>query len=145
MHIVRKANACDFDEILEIWKAENLNAHSFIAAEYWKQNLVAVRSALPRAEVFVCDDTGAVAGFVGLNGNHIEGIFVKASRQRSGIGKALLDKAKTIKPTLTLNVYQKNSNALRFYRRNGFCTVSEGVDENTGEDEIRLQWQKPLS
>ncbi len=42
-----------------------------------------------------------------MNGNYIEGVFVKETMQSKGIGKMLLDYVKNLKPTLTLSVYRK--------------------------------------
>lgn len=54
------------------------------------------------------------------------------------IGKRLLDYVKGVKPELSLQVYQKNRNAIRFYLREGFVVESEAVDENTGECEYLM-------
>lgn len=41
-----------------------------------------------------------------------------------------------------LQVYVKNSNAIKFYIREGFQISREQVDENTGEAEIVMVWRK---
>lgn len=46
-------------------------------------------------------------GFIGLNGGHIEGLFVDRAARNLGIGKELLDFAKNNHARLTLNVYIK--------------------------------------
>ena len=74
-------------------------------------------------------------GFVGLNDEYIEGIFVSDEMQSCGIGKLLLDYIKDKKVSLRLNVYQKNARANSFYQREGFIIQCEGLDEATGEKE----------
>lgn len=54
------------------------------------------------------------------------------------IGKALLNHVKAKNEHLSLNVYQKNLNAILFYQREGFCVQYEDVDKNTGEKEYRM-------
>ena len=49
---------------------------------------------------------------------------------------------KQLHTTLSLNVYQKNERALRFYRENGFTIVSKQNDEHTGEIEFTMIWNK---
>ena len=99
---------------------------------------------LPQAELYVHEDkdTRQIDGFIGLTGNHIEGIFVAKAARSKGVGKALLDHAKLLKPSLTLNVYQKNERALAFYRREQFAVQSEGIDEDTNEAEIQMLWTR---
>ena len=45
-----------------------------------------VRKILPYAEIYVYQDDSAkqIIGFIGLNGNYIEGVFVKETMQSKG-------------------------------------------------------------
>ena len=83
---------------------------------------------------------GEILGFAGLDGEYIEGIFVAGEVRSHGIGKSLLDFLKTKKAGLCLNVYQKNTRAIRFYEREGFQIQSEGLDEATGEKDYVMVW-----
>lgn len=139
---IRKAEMNDVDEIMQIWKNENIRAHNFIPSSYWEDNYCDVKNALPQAEIYVSVSKGEIVGFIGLNGDHIEGIFVKASQQNKGIGKELLKTIKAIKSNLTLNVYKKNINAVRFYLKNDFTVKDESIDESTNESEYTMQWKK---
>lgn len=142
MNTIRQAEIIDIDEIMEIWKTENIIAHNFISSNYWEQNYYAVKTILPQAEIYVSVCRGEIVGFIGLVNNYIEGIFIKTNQQHKGIGSALLNKVKTLKPTLTLNVYKKNVNAVAFYLKNDFIITSEGIDESTNEYEYTMQWRK---
>ena len=153
--MIRELRITDADRVAEIWLDTNLQAHDFIPAEYWKGNFAAVREMLPRAEVYVYEEkrggTGAseqpdpggdeILGFIGLNGDYIEGIFVCDGAQSRGIGKALLDHAKERKKKLSLNVYKKNRRAVNFYQRECFRIDEEGTDEDTGEREYLMIWE----
>lgn len=140
--MIREFQSGDLERVAEIWLEANLQAHSFIPRQYWQGRLEAVRTLLPQAELYVWQDRdGAVQGFIGLGGEHIEGIFVWPAAQSRGIGKALLDRAKAAHGRLTLHVYRKNDRAAAFYRREGFQAAGEGIDENTGELEYRMVWR----
>ena len=67
----------------------------------------------------MCTDDDGIAGFIGLDGSYIAGIFVRAEKQSRGAGRQLLDHAKCIRPALTLHVYEQNARAVRFYRAAG--------------------------
>ena len=97
---------------------------------------------LPQAEVYVYETDQGIQGFLGLNGEYIEGIFVSEGAQSRGIGKCLLDCAKDRKPALRLNVYQKNVRAIRFYRREGFQIRRSGLDAATGEPDYEMLWRR---
>lgn len=103
-----------------------------------------VKEMLPLAEIYVheVDNANQIDGFIGLNNDYIEGIFIKDVAQSKGIGKQLLDQVKKIRATLKLNVYQKNERAIQFYLREEFSILSECVDDNTGEKEFTMVWKR---
>ena len=140
--MIRKFENSDIDDIMQIWKNVNIEAHNFISKEYWENDYDYVRNILPKAEIYVYVDNNEIIGFIGMNENYIEGIFVKAVAQSKGIGKQLLDQVKKIKSTLKLNVYQKNERAIQFYLREKFSIQSECVDDNTGEKEFTMVWKR---
>ena len=152
---IRELREEDMDRVMEIWLEANKQAHSFIPADYWEDNAVIVRKLLPKAEVYVYESgrgTSAargnearsfcLQGFIGLNGCHIEGIFVCGQDRSKGIGKALLDHAKKKKHRLTLNVYRKNFRAVKFYEREGFRVCDAGSDDATGEEDLSMVWRE---
>lgn len=77
-----------------------------------------------------------------MDQDYIAGIFVREEAQNRGIGKSLLDRVKEEKRKLALNVYVRNMRAVRFYLREGFRIVEDGTDENTGEKEYLMRWEK---
>ena len=127
---------------MRIWKNENIRAHNFISKEYWENNYKYVKDILPDADIYVYISDEQIVGFVGLNNNYIEGIFVDVNNQHKGIGTALLDKIKEYKESLTLSVYKKNVNAIKFYEKNNFIITGENIDENTNEIEYTMTWKK---
>ena len=138
--MIRKLQNVDINKVADIWLKTNLEAHEFIPGQYWTSNYEAVKKMLPQAEVYVYEDNKIIQGFVGVQDEYIEGIFVSGKMQSHGIGKALLDYIKDKKARLQLNVYQKNVRAMSFYQREGFTTQSEGLDEFTGEKEYVMEW-----
>ena len=142
--MIRKFETQDLDAVMQIWLHGNLDDHAFIPASFWTGHFEIVRNMLPQAELYVHEDkdTRQIDGFIGLTGNHIEGIFVAKAARSKGVGKALLEYAKSRKPSLTLSVYQKNERALAFYQREQFTVQSEGIDEDTNEAELQMLWSR---
>lgn len=139
--MIRKMQKSDIDSVAEIWIDTNLKTHDFISEQYWHSNFDMVKEMFPQAEVYVYESGEKVQGFIGLDGEYIEGIFVSDGMQSQGIGKALLDYAKSRKSELRLNVYRKNTRAIRFYQREGFSVRSEGLDEAVGEKDFLMVWE----
>ena len=83
-----------------------------------------------------------IVGFIGINENYIEGIFIDTNNQCKGIGTSLLNKVKENRDNLTLSVYKKNINAINFYKKNDFIITSENIDKDTAEIEYTMTWNK---
>ena len=139
--MIRELQNVDINKVADIWLKTNLEAHEFIPGQYWISNYEAVKKMLPQAEVYVYEENKIIQGFVGVQEEYIEGIFVSGKMQSQGIGKALLDYIKDKKVRLQLNVYQKNVRAMSFYQREGFTIQSERMDEFTGETEYVMDWE----
>lgn len=139
--MIRKLQKVDINQVADIWLDTNIKAHNFIPAQYWKYNFDSVKELLLQAEVYVCEENREIKGFIGMNGEYIEGIFVSDKNQSQGIGKRLLDYIKNKKSGLVLRVYQKNIRAISFYQREGLEIKREDLDEATGEKEYVMVWQ----
>ncbi len=53
-----------------------------------------------------------------------------------------MDYVKKIKPKISLSVYQKNTKAVSFYKREHFVVLAESIDKNTDEKELLMLWHK---
>ena len=139
--MIRELQKADINKVTDIWLDTNVTAHSFISSQYWQNNFELVKELLLQATVYVYEQNQEIQGFIGLNDEYIEGIFVSDEMRSQGIGKLLLDFVKNRKAKLSLNVYQKNTRAIHFYQREGFAIRCEGVDEATGEKEYVMTWE----
>ena len=141
--MIRKLRERDLSAVMKIWLDTNIKSHNFVSKEYWTSNYEMVKEILPKSEIYVYeeDDTNLIDGFIGLLDSYLAGLFVKNTAQSKGIGKQLLDYAKSIKSEMTLSVYQKNIRAVHFYQREQFQIQSENIDDNTNEKEFIMIWR----
>lgn len=85
--MIRKLLNGDVDRVADIWLKTNLKAHYFISNRYWTSNYELVKEMVSQSEVYVFEADKMIQGFVGLNDEYIEGIFVAEETQSCGIGK----------------------------------------------------------
>ena len=140
--MLRTMRTDDLDYVVKIWLESNIQAHSFIESDYWKENKEKVRKMLPHSLIQVAEIDGHIVGFIGMNETRIEGLFVSSDFQSRGIGHSLIEWAKTGNEELTLSVYQKNQRALQFYLKEGFVIGERLMDQKTGEIELLMQWKR---
>ena len=140
--MIRELQKADINKVADIWLDTNVVTHYCISKQYWQNNFESVKELLLQATVYVYEDNQEIQGFIGLNDEYIEGIFVSNEMQSHDIGKALLNYAKNKRNKLILNVYQKNIRAIAFYQREGFEIQHSGFDEATEEKEYVMEWQQ---
>ena len=140
--MIRELQKTDINKVADIWLDTNIKAHYFIPAQYWESNFELVKELLLQATVYVYEDNQEIQGFIGLNDEYVEGIFVSDEMQSHGIGRILLNHTKNKRDKLHLNVYQKNTRAISFYKREGFEIRYGSFDEATGEKDYLMVWQK---
>ena len=100
-------------------------------------------------EVWVAEQDGRLVGFLAIEESRnlgapvLERLYVDAAEQNKGVGAALLDKAKELRPRdLHLWVFQKNEGARRLYERHGFELVrlTDGAENMEREPDALYRW-----
>lgn len=140
--MIRKFKENDLDKVMSIWLNSNLEVHSFVNPDYWKEKFTDVKIMIPQAEVYVSENDGIINGFIGIIGDYIAGIFVNKSNRSTGIGTDLLNLAKINKEKLVLSVYEKNEAAITFYKNAGFKIKTIGIDNDTFQKEYTMIWKR---
>ena len=96
-----------------------------------------------RDEVWVAETDGRLLGFVTLEGELLDHIYVHPGAQGHGTGATLLQAAKIRRPRgFHLWVFQKNEGARRFYQRHGLSLVelTDGHGNMEREPDARYEW-----
>ncbi|KAA8347081.1 GNAT family N-acetyltransferase [Leuconostoc mesenteroides] len=132
----------DLEQLAQIWLNGNLQAHSFIPAQYWKNQFVNIKKMLPEANVFVYRNNETIVGFLGELDGYIAGLFVDMNYRNQGVGSRLINYLKQINDKLTLSVYVDNINAVNFYENKDFIIDSVGMDTETDSKEYHMIWEK---
>jgi putative acetyltransferase len=141
---IRRYEDADLDEMLRIWYEASVIAHDFLPAEFWAGERETIRDVyIPMSETWLAEEdgrvVGGVVGFIALLDNKVGGLFIDPAHQRRGIGKMLLDHARSLRDgAMTVHVFKANAGARRFYERYGFTAVRESVEQTTGCEEIEM-------
>ncbi len=140
--MIRKYKSADEQKIIDLWLEASLQAHPFVADDYWREMQASVRDYyLPNTDTFVFEDKHKIKGFISvLDGSYIGALFVAPQHQGHKTGSKLLKFVQKRYPLLSLNVFVKNPRAINFYQRNGFKIIAEQTDPSTKEAELRMSW-----
>ncbi len=114
----------DYVEITEVWEASVRATHTFLTEEdiqYYKPLIL--KEYLKSVRLFCTRDQNAITGFLGLDDDKIEMLFIRPDYRGKGVGKALLDFAVNKQNARKVDVNEQNEQAVGFYEYLGFKTV----------------------
>lgn len=142
---MRPATPGDADAIAEVLVASRSHntaalpplAHSGSQVRAWVAD-----ELLCDREVWVVDDARVVA-VLALDDAWLDHLYVRPEYVGQGIGSALLDLAKTLRPLgFGLWVFVSNAPAQRFYERHGLVEVerTDGSGNDEGAPDIHYAW-----
>lgn len=94
-------------------------------------------------ETWVAERDGAVVGYLILDPEWLDSVYVRPDLTGRGIGSVLLDLAKSLRPNgFSLWVFQSNVAAQRFYLRHGLSEAerTDGTGNEERAPDIRMLW-----
>ena len=134
--LIRPAGREDADPIARLFLASKAtltflpNIHTDEETFYFIANIV-----LRDQEVHVAETNGEICGFLAIDGDMVEHLYVRPDLLRRGIGSALLQRAKERMPLgFRLWVFLENVPARRFYERHGLRLIEE-TDGSRNEEQ----------
>lgn len=147
--MIRRATPDDAGVVAEISTASRHAAmpmirwaHTAEEDRWWVANIL-----LPQDEVWVAEEAGQVLGFLALHrddeGDWVSQLYLTPGHWRQGIGTALLDYAKALRPGgLRLWCFQVNARGRAFYERHGFrvARMTDGTGNEEQEPDILYLW-----
>jgi putative acetyltransferase len=138
---IRPYRPSDVEAVLGVWSRAAILAHPFVADEGTGWRADEMREVyLVQADNWVAEtDSGEIVGLLGLLGAEVGGLFVDPPAQGQGIGRLLVEHAARIHGALTVEVYELNGRARKFYDRMGFVPIGHRVEDATGLTLLQLR------
>lgn len=125
--------------LLDLWEDSVQASHIFLTKQHIAEIRLEVKAALQSSQnIITATDKKDFLGFVGVEKNKIEMLFVASSAFRKGIGKALLKEAleRYLKdyPCILVDCNEQNTQGLAFYKSLGFEKVGMSEKDSAGRD-----------
>ena len=131
---MRRGLADDVPRALAIWRAAVDATHGFLApADRAEIDVLVADQFLPTAELWLAsDDDGLVVGFLVMDGDKIDALFVDPAWHGRGYGTLLLGHALALAPNATVDASEQATNALPFYLSRGFRPIGRSPTDGQG-------------
>lgn len=130
---VRPGTKADAARALEIWRDAVDATHQFLSPGHRTEIDAIVAEWLPTADLWLVDDaSGRPVGFLAMDGNLIDALFVDPAVHGRGFGTALLDHALRLAPNAVVDASEQATNALGFYEARGFVRTGRSETDPGG-------------
>ena len=125
--------------LLDLWEDSVRVSHTFLNKQHIAEIKPEVKAALQSSQnIIVATDKKDFLGFIGVEDNKIEMLFVASKSFRKGVGKALLKEAleQYLKdyPYILVDCNEQNAQGLAFYESLGFEVVGRSEKDSAGRD-----------
>lgn len=145
MH-VRRGTRADPPRALQIWRDAVDATHGFLTPEDPAEIDAMVVALVAEWELWLVDDPqGRAMGFLVMDGEEIDALFVDPAVHGQGYGSALIAHALTLSPHATVEASEQAANALPFYEARGFVRTGRSETDPMGRPYplIRLRYAGP--
>jgi ribosomal protein S18 acetylase RimI-like enzyme len=143
--MIRRARPEDAEEIGETFVA-SLETLTFLPRLHTPDETRRfIREIVPRDhEIWVAEDNGRVVGLAAIGDDTLGHLYVHPDAQGRGLGSALLDKTKELRPDgFTLWTFPQNDRACSFYERRGLRAVqfTDGGRNEEKLPDVQYEWR----
>src|SRR5215472_15779831 len=143
--VIRSARSDDAEAIADVHHDSRREAMPWLPVLHSREEAIIyfVGHVLVHEEVLVAEVNEQVVGFIALEGDHVDHLYIAPLFQGRGIGDKLLAMAKGLRPSgLTLWTFQRNARARRFYEARGFVAseFNEGSRNEEREPDVLYAW-----
>ena len=134
MTVIRRGTPQDVPRAIEIWRSAVDATHAFLKPRDRADiDEMVANEFLPNAELWLAvDENDKVAGFLVMDGEMIDALFVDPAAHGRGFGTALLNQALRLSPHATVDASEQATNALPFYLSRGFRIVGRSETDGQG-------------
>lgn len=142
--VLRPGVGPDLEAVRDVWSAAAAHLDAPFAERTPEEARAWLTGLLDRpAELWVATEGSRIVGFVHLEGAWLSSIYVHPDQQGRGVGTALLDLVKALRPAgFGLRVHETNTRARELYRRRGLVEL-ERTDGSSYRDEapdLQMAW-----
>lgn len=134
--ITEEINSTEYPTLLAIWESSVRATHHFLSEQdiLFFKNVIQEKDIFSLVKLFSArDGDNRILGFMGINGETLEMIFIHPDYIGKGIGQKFLHCAIEEFKVRKVEVNEQNNSALQFYLRFGFQIVSRSELDGMGK------------
>lgn len=132
--LIEPAGKQDYQQLITVWESSVRATHHFLS----ESDIVTYRTLIlnqyfDQVQLYCIKQEHEILGFIGINGESVQMLFIHPDARGKGLGKALIDFAKKEHGVNTVDVNEQNDQAVGFYQKLGFETVERSEFDDAGK------------
>ncbi len=132
--MISLASKTDYPLLIDIWESAVKATHHFLSDEDFNFYKTHIPIYFQHVSLYIYrDQHHVIRGFLGVDGDNIEMLFVENESRGTGVGKKLLDYAISKLKACKVDVNEQNKQALDFYYHFGFKEVDRSEFDGEGK------------
>lgn len=133
--MILEAKENEYKTLTQIWENSIRATHTFLQEsdiEFFRPKIL--NEYLYAVKLYVYkDESGDILGFIGIDENRVEMLFIEPKYFKKGIGRELMEFAIKTHNIDEVDVNEQNQNGVDFYKHIGFEVISRSKTDSLGK------------
>ena len=131
---IQPASTSHYSELIELWEASVRATHDFLNESDIQDYKPLIHDQyFDQLDLFFMIKNEHIQGFIGLDGQLVQMLFIHPKSRGLGVGKSLLNFAIETYGIDTVDVNEQNVQAVGFYKHLGFEIIERFEHDATGK------------
>ena len=146
--IIREYRSEDFDAVTILWRISREKSIPEFQLEkghfFFEDRDYFQKQIIKNNQIWVVVSQSYPVGFMAMNNDFVDQLYIDPDHQRRGIGRSLLNLARERSPEhVWLYTLQVNASARAFYEKNGFVAEKFGISPPPeSEPDVEYHWRR---
>jgi putative acetyltransferase len=128
------ASRLDYPELITLWEGSVRATHLFLnEADIQRYRELILEQYFDQVKLYCIKQDGVISGFMGIDDDLLQMLFIQADKRGHGLGRALVTFAIRTLAVSEVNVNEQNIQALKFYELMGFETFERYEYDGAGK------------
>jgi len=134
-HKIDTINKIEYQEVVDVWESSVRATHHFLKEEDIEYFKPLILNKYLDAVLLRCirNDENRIIGFLGVEKQNLEMLFIDPKYRGRGIGKSLLMYSIENLNVTKVDVNEQNKQAVGFYKKYGFKTIRRSILDSLGK------------
>lgn len=135
----------DFEAVARLFRQVYVETYPHFDAKFLEPerfHQILSNHIVPDAKIWTAKKNKNLAGFLALEENFIDQLYISGEYQNKGLGGFFVARSKKVYPDfLELYTFASNGNAIAFYEKHDFKIIERGIAPDEKMPDVKMLWK----